>query len=53
MTQIGSLFETRTPFHVFFAKIVIVFLIIYFENMGAAIFKKQFSKPLFELWSNL
>ena len=48
-----SLFEIRTPLHVFFVKIVVVSLIIYAENLGTAIFKKQFSKPSFELWSNL
>ena len=48
---IVSLFETRTPLHVFLTKII--FPIIYFENLGTAISKKQFSKPSFELWSNL
>ena len=37
----------------FFAKIVVVSLIIHFENLGTAIFKNQFSEPSFELWSNL
>ena len=37
----------------FFAKIVVISLIIYTENLGTAIFKKQFSRPSFELWSNL
>ena len=36
-----------------FAEIVVVSFIIYFENLGTAIFKKQFSKPSFQLWSNL
>ena len=45
--------QERAPLHNFFAKIVVVSLIIYFENLGTAIFKKRFSKPLFELWSNL
>ena len=48
-----SLFKTRAPLDVLFAKIVVVSLIIYFEYLGTAIFKKQFSKPSFELWSNL
>ena len=50
-----SIFETRTPrfFGFFLAKIVIVSLIIYFENLGTAVFKKWFIKPSFELWSNL
>ena len=43
VTQIVSLFEARTPLHVFLAKIVVISLILYFENLGTAIFKKQSS----------
>ena len=51
---LDSLFETKTTLHVFFfAKIVILSLTIYFENLGTAIFKKQFTKPSSEVWSNL
>ena len=37
----------------FLAKLVVVSLIIHFENLGTPIFKNQFSEPSFELWSNL
>ena len=37
----------------FLAKLVVVSLIIHFENLGTPIFKNQFSEPSFKLWSNL
>ena len=48
---IVSLLETRTPFHVFYLLLLLklslspIVFVIYFENLGAAIFKRQFSKP--------
>ena len=46
--------RNKNTFARFFAKIAkIVYLIIYFENLGTSIFKKQFTKPSFELCSNL
>ena len=46
--------RNKNTFARFFAKIAkIVYLIIYFENLGTATFKKQFTKPSFQLCSNL
>ena len=52
---IVSLFETRAPLHV-----LLLLLLLLLKSslspllyLGTVIFKKQFTKPLFELWSNL
>ena len=53
---IVSLFETRAPLHVLLLLLLLLLLksslspLLY---LGTVIFKKQFTKPLFELWSNL
>ena len=50
---IVSLFETGIPSHALFLLKLPLSSLLCFGNLGTAIFKKQFSKQSFELWSNL